>query len=135
MENDSPIITPPPINESLIRKELFSPYLLPAETQQDRQKIALLILSKSNEELLLMDPYAYQENVILAGLTERHLEFLAFYAPEPIKRFLWEGFSTRETIESAYNLALSLSKDQEAHRKRMLFLIRYIRDNESVFRF
>ena len=82
-----------------------------------------------------MDPYAFQADTILAGLRKDQLEFLALRAPEPIKRFLLEGFSNKETLESAYRLAVTLPENPEEHKERMFSLIRYMQDNELVFRF
>jgi hypothetical protein len=123
------------VNDALLRRELFSPYLLPSETPYEKRKIALLILQKSNEDLLLMDPYAFQFDIILAGLTEKHIEFLALNATQPIKKFLLEGLSNKETLQSTYNLAISLDDSSPKHKGRILSVIQYVRDNHLAFRF
>lgn len=126
-----------PLDEYILQVELFSPYLLPATTLLEQKGIARLMLFKSTEDLLLMDPYSFQFDIILAGLTEAHIEFLAIKAPQPIKTFLLQGFTDSETLQSAYNLAVSLDEEHSSikNKERILSVIQYVRDNNLVFRF
>lgn len=124
------------INEYALQIEFFSPYLLPANTPSEQKNIVFLILQKSNEDLLLMDPYAFQFDIIIAGFTESHIEFLALNAPQPIKKFLLKGFSDKENLKSAYNLACSLDDPPSTKNKeRILSIIQYVQDNNVAFRF
>lgn len=123
-----------PFDEYQIRTEIFCPFALEGYGYT-RIHIVSLVFEKPNEDLLLIDPYAFQDATTLAGLTESHIEFLGLYAPKPIKKFLWEGMNTKETLQSAYQLAASLPGNPEQHKKRFLSVFQYISDNAPAFQF
>lgn len=122
----------------IIRKLQF-PHTL--SHQNLSQKIALVtkMLSRSSAELLLVTPSGFSTDFILAGLSEKHIEYIALNAPNEYKKEIFDSMIKLSIIKEIFEIARSMDDDLgervTQNQDRVRNIIQYIKDNRSAFEF
>jgi hypothetical protein len=125
--------------EDELREKLALPHVFFAnETPEKAAILAWHVLSLSNEEVLLMTPFAFTYGGVLAGLKLEHIEHIAKNAPDKYKKELIEAINKdyiqREMIEIAKEMDDDLGNSNK-NQIRIKSVLQYISDNKSVFIF
>ena len=117
---------------------LQGPHLSSAQNDiTTRKNMSLLILSKKEDEILLIYPGGFLHGAVLAGITEKNIEYIAKHAPMEYKENIMEALHDQETISDAAEIIKILDKDanSNANQERFKNVIQYIKDNIKVFQF
>lgn len=123
----------------IVRKIQYPHTLYGVMTPENKRNVAFLIASRKAEEILLTSPLAFREPYIVAGMTERQMEYFALHAPRDYREDLLEAFSSQENIDDMLRITAmmdeEIGKGSTENRQRLRKVIRYVRDNQVVFRF
>jgi hypothetical protein len=119
---------------------LQSPYLLPSQNDiLAKKKIAFLVASKNEEEILLVSPGGFLSSTVLAGITEKNIEHVAKNAPREYKKNIIEALGNQETMKEIMEIAKAMDDDLgrniTKNQDRIRNVIQYIKDNIQVFQF
>jgi hypothetical protein len=126
--------------EILIRNNLREPHFSYAEDSVlNKKKASILMMHKSNDEVLLVDSYGFNFDSIFAGLTERHIEYIAKSGPKNYKDNIMKILKDQEMMKGVFEIAKALDDDAGRNvtdnQERIRNVIQYIKDNRVVFEF
>lgn len=126
--------------EIAIAKKLSQPHLSYVEdTLQNRKNVSYLVLQKREVDILLIDSFGFSIDSVLAGLTERHIEYIAKNAPQIYKSNIVNALRNKETMEGLFSIAKAMDEDlngtSQQNQLRIQHVIQYIKDNLPAFQF
>lgn len=128
------------IEESEYWEKFATPFLSYASTSLvERKRVAMEILIKKPEEILLIDKAGFGIDSIFAGLGERHIEFFAKHAPLAYKKEMMNIFKDSGMMNGVFEIANAMDEDENngstRNQTRVKKVIQYIQDNRPVFQF
>jgi hypothetical protein len=128
------------LEEFDIERMLQTPHLLFSRMLPNANKrIAFLVLRKKENEILLINSLGFKDPAVLAGLSEKHIEYIAKNGPLEYKENLIEIFSDQRLLNSVWEIAKSMdddaSEDLKKNQGRVKKVIQYIYDNRAMFQF
>jgi len=129
------------IDEELnIRKNLREPHLsYISSIVENRKKVAYLVLQKKEDEILLVDRSGFLIDSVFAGLTEKHIEYIAKKAPKEYKIRILQILSDKQMMNGVFEVVRSMDGDLghniTKNEDRIRNVIQYIKDNIQVFQF
>jgi hypothetical protein len=117
-----------------------SPHLLPSQNGiLAKKKIAFLVASAKEDEVLLILPDGFLDSAVLAGLTEKNIEHIAKHAPKEYKENILSSLKNQERIAEILEIAKTMDNDLgtniNKNQERINNVIQYIKDNLKVFEF
>ena len=126
--------------EILIRNNLREPHFSYAEDSVfNKKKASILMMHKSNDEVLLVDSYGFNFDSIFAGLTERHIEYIAKNGPRDYKNNIMKMLRDQEMMKGVFEIAKTMDDDSGRNatdnQDRIRNVIQYIKDNKVAFEF
>lgn len=118
-------------------REPFADYLFsPLNIKCD---ISFSIRSRDENEILLLDIYGFSLDFIFAGLTEKHIAYIAKNAPKNYKENLLKILQDIEMMKGVFEIAIDMDtdigKNVTQNQDRVKNVIQYIKDNRVAFEF
>lgn len=111
----------------------------PQETIEEKKKLAWHIFHSDNEAILLPTFFAFSYSAVIAGLSAKHIEFVAKNAPADYKKELLNAISQKYKLQEIIEIAKSMDEDMQSasveNQNRIKNVIRYIKDNREAFEF
>ena len=108
-------------------------------THSSKIEIATLILSKTTDNVLLITTIGFSIDSVFAGLSEKHIEYIAKNGPKEYKKNLLKILGDKEIIGSALEIAKAMDEDLgekvTQNQERVKNVIQYINDNRTAFEF
>lgn len=125
--------------EWAFREGIVFPHLSFSENSlSNKKRVASSILTLPNERILLIDSYGFRFDCVMAGVTEKHIEFLSLYAPIPYKKNIFSFVLDSQMVASAWDIIQSLDADSSENLKenhiRFQNVLSYIQDNILLFK-
>jgi len=127
------------IKEDITDKLIF-PYIF-FQQENVEQKIILANYIKRLDfvSLLLPSSTCFSYDSIVAGLSEKHIEFITNNAPMNYKKSILESLSKKYKIDEIFEIAKVMDEDlgsnSTQNQNRVRNVIRYIKDNLPAFQF
>jgi len=126
--------------ELTVRKYLREPHFSYIEESIfNRKKVSNILLSKKQDEILLIDSYGFVFDSIFAGLTEKNIEYIAKNAPRDYKESLLKILHDQEMMGGVFEIVKAMDEDLgesvTKNQERIKNVIQYIKDNRVVFEF
>ena len=126
--------------ELTIRKYLREPHFSYIEESIfNRKQVSTILLSKKQDEILLIDSYGFNFDSVFAGLTEKHIEYIAINGPKNYKENLLKILQDQEMMKGVFEIAKAMDEDLgenvTQNQDRIKNVIQYIKDNLIVFEF
>lgn len=104
-----------------------------------QKRLAFEILSKKEDEILLVTSYGFGHGGTLAGLSEKNIEYIAKNSPKDYKesllKILKDQAMVREVFEVAKAMDEDLGRGATQNQERVRRVVQYIKDNRAVFEF
>lgn len=108
-------------------------------TIQERKKVAISIFSRSKSNILLIASSGFLIDSVFAGLSEKHIEYIAKNAPKNYKENLLKILQDTEMMKGVFEIAVDMDtdigKNVTQNQDRVKNVIQYIKDNRVVFEF
>ena len=105
----------------------------------DRKRVAYLILSRSNDEVLLLDDASFLVDSVFAGLTQEHISYIAKNGPKNYKASLLKILQDQEMMRGVFEITRAMDTDLgenvSQNQQRVALVIQYIKDNQIAFQF
>ena len=121
------------------RKMQFPHLVYPKISSVTKKKVSLDVLSRDNEELLSISPLGFSDPSVVAGLTEKHIEYFAKNGPREHKENLMKVFSEQAVFDETVDIIKFMDEDQginsSINRDRFKKVSRYVQDNWILFQF
>lgn len=118
-------------------REPFGNYVNPSLIE--KKKVAFSILTRGEVAVLLLDRYGFTVDFIFAGLTEKHIEYIAKNAPRDYKDNILKILQNQEMMKGVFEIAKAMDDDSGGgstrHQERVRNVIQYIKDNRIAFEF
>jgi hypothetical protein len=123
-----------------IRRNMKEPHLSYIEDSiVNRRRVSVLVLSKKENEILLIDSYGFMFDSVFAGLTEKHIEYIAKNGPRDYKTNILKLLRDQEMMKGVFEIAKAMDEDLgekiTKNQERVRNVIQYIKDNRMVFEF
>jgi hypothetical protein len=123
-----------------ITEKLTLPYLFIEEASMaSKINLAIKTLGLDNETLIIPASSMFSYSAILAGISERQVEYVAKNAPSDYKKELlnsiMQPYKIKEIFEIARAMDTGLATDSTKNQERVQNVIQYIKDNRTVFEF
>ncbi len=122
-----------------IRKFIREPHLSYIDsTIGNRKNVAYLVLQKKEDEILLIDKSGFIIDSVFAGLTEKHIEYIAKNAPRDYKKNILSALADKKMMDGVLEIVRSMDDDVQGmtkNQERINNVIRYIKDNIIAFQF
>ncbi|MFA5994671.1 MAG: hypothetical protein WC823_06975 [Parcubacteria group bacterium] len=128
------------LEEFDIMREITMPHLLTmGESLLEKKNACYAILARKTEEILLVNSPGFSTDFIFAGLSEKHIEFIAKNAPIEYKKELLKlsssDYSVADILEIAQAMDNDLGENVTQNQQRVKNVMRYIQDNQIAFQF
>jgi len=118
-------------------REPFGDYISPSLIV--KKKIAYSILDREDIAVLLLDRYGFTLDYIFAGLTEKHIEYIAKNAPKNYKENILKTLRDQEMMKGVFEIAKAMDEDlgrgATQNQDRVRNVIQYVKDNRIAFEF
>lgn len=102
-------------------------------------KTAAIVLMNEAEKILLINSPGFCEDSILAGITEKHIEYIAKNAPKDYKENILKLLQNQEMVNGVFEIAKAMDEDlgkgAMQNQERVRNVIQYIKDNRVTFEF
>jgi hypothetical protein len=126
--------------ELIIRKNLKEPHFSYLEDSVlNRKRVSGLVMSKNNDEILLVDSYGFNFDSIFVGLTEKHIEHITKNAPKDYRENILKLLGDQEMMKGVFEIAKAMDGDlgrgSTQNQDRARNVIQYIKDNRIAFEF
>ncbi|HOW60594.1 MAG TPA: hypothetical protein P5548_01255 [Candidatus Moranbacteria bacterium] len=127
-----------------IKDRLTNKFSLPhvsfeQDTIEQKKLLALYVLASDSQLVLLPTYFAFSYPAFIAGLNEKHIEYIAKNAPADYKRELMKAISQSYVLKEVFEIAKSMDEDlgrsSTTNQDRIKNVMRYIRDNRVIFEF
>lgn len=123
----------------LYEKLQFPHFSLSEEDIASQKKLAYEILSRKEENILLVTSHGFEYSEILAGLSEKHIEYIAKNGPRDYKENILNLLSDKEAVGLIFEIAKAMDEDLgenvTQNQDRIRNVIQYIKDNRVAFEF
>jgi hypothetical protein len=128
------------LEEFDIISKIQFPHLLYAKmTPENKRNVAFSVLARKEAELLLISALAFREGSIVAGISEKQMEYFALNAPREHREALMEAVSDieviREILEIAKFMDEEIANGSIQNEQRVARVFDYIQENKIVFMF
>ena len=122
------------------QRKIQFPYLLHSAVDLlAKKKIAYVVLAKKENEILLVSPAGFGEAAVIAGLTEKNIEYFAKFAPREYREKLAETIDNDYSLKDIWEVAKAMDEDlndnAKNNRLRVKNVLQYIYDNQIAFHF
>ena len=125
------------IRDNILNKLSIPHAYFPQENIGQKKTLARHIFSLKNEYILLPTYFAFSYTSIIAGLSEKHIEYVAKNAPVEYKKELattiLNKYKMKEVFEIAKAMDEDLGENLNQNQQRIKRVYQYICDNWSVF--
>jgi len=109
------------------------------ETIQERKRVAYLILQKLIEEVLLIDSSGFLIDSVFAGLSEKHIEYIAKHGLQKQKENVLKILQDAEMMKGVWEIVKDMDDDlgggATTNQQRVKKVMQYISDNRIAFQF
>jgi len=126
------------IEEMNILERLKEPHLsYVIETPQEKKMVSRDILKRKENEIVLITNSGFLIDSVFAGLTEKHIEYIAKNAPKNYKENLLKILKDTEMMKGVFEIIKAMDEDNNniGNQNRIQHIIQYIKDNHVVFEF
>lgn len=127
------------LDEFDITRKFQFPHTFRYQNISQKKDMAGYFLSKNVDELLLITSSGFSTGFILAGISEKNIEYIAINAPneykEEIIKSLTQEHVRQEVFEIAREMDDDLGKGMTQNQDRVRNVIQYVLDNRVVFQF
>ena len=119
------------------RKIQFPHLLYSTIDLRTKRNSAYSVLLKKENEILLISPSGFGESSVVAGLTEKNIEYFSKFAPKEYREQLMSVVGNSYLMEEVWEIIKLMDEDdgQIKNKIRMVNVVQYIRDNKIVFQF
>ena len=111
----------------------------PQTLSLSKENLALTILSRPADEILLIYPSGFTNAALISGLSEKQIEFFAKNAPAEYKKNIFDTLTNslymKDILENARLMDENTGNKNSQHQQRIQNVIQYIKDNQLVFQF
>lgn len=126
--------------EFSIRGIIYEPHFSYIEsTLANRKKVSMAILQRNVDSILSIDSSGFIVDSIFAGLTEKHIEYIAKNAPKDCKDNILKILKDKEMMGGVFEISKAMDEDLGGgvtqNQDRVKNVIQYIKDNQPVFEF
>lgn len=116
------------------------PHLFSFGDEKSKKNISQQIFKNYEEkEILIIDPYGFLIGSVFAGLTEKHIEYIAKNAPKDYKDNILKLLQDQEALKGVFEIAKAMDDDlgrgSTQNQDRARNVIQYIKDNRIAFEF
>ena len=123
-----------------ILEQFIVPYIhFPHKTEGQKIMLAQYISNLDVKSLLIPSCYIFSYSPIVAGLTEKHVEYVAKNAPAVYKTELLNAVSQDYKLQEIFNIAKLMDDDlgnnSTENQMRIRNIVQYIKDNKTIFEF
>lgn len=123
----------------IFEKLQFPHFMFSGKDIQSQRRMAFEIFSRKEEEILLVTSYGFEYAGVLAGLTEKHIEYIAKKGPKDYKENLLKTLKDQETMKGVFEIAKAMDEDlgrgSVKNQERVKNVIQYVKDNKIAFEF
>jgi hypothetical protein len=129
-----------PLEETDIIGNFQTPHLQTANINMNSEKrVSRNILSRKEDEILLVNSNAFSRISVIAGLSEKHIEYIAKNAPQDYKTNIFKILRDSDMMNGVFEIARSMDQDagnsDSRNEDRINNVIRYVNDNQIAFEF
>lgn len=122
------------LEEFDITRKIQFPHTFPQSTIAQKKAIAYSILARDIDSILLVSPMGFKSPSMLAGISEKNIEYIAKKAPLEYKQQLFILMNDVDSINEALEISKSMDEDSNTNNfTRVVNVIRYIKDNLQIF--
>jgi hypothetical protein len=123
-----------------IFEQLTVPYVYYAQESIGQKKmLAIYISSLDSEILLIPSAYIFSYDAVIAGLTEKQIEYISKNAPREYKNELVKTVQNEYKMKEVFEIVKMMDEDlgdgNIQNQKRIKSVYRYILDNWAVLQF
>jgi len=108
-------------------------------TLNNRKDVSCSVLRRNENDILLIASFGFIIDSVFAGLTEKHIEFIAKNGPGDYKENLLKILQDQEMMKGVFEITLDMDTDMgkniTQNQDRVRNVIQYIKDNKIVFEF
>jgi hypothetical protein len=127
------------LEEFDIEREIKTPHLMYRNFSTiNKKRVAYSILSRKLNEIILINSPGFCVDAVFAGLSEKHIEYIAKNAPMEYKKNILD-LLYQANIENILKITQDMDKDLgenvTQNQDRLKNIIQYIKDNHAVFEF
>ena len=127
------------LEEFDIIRDIQLPYTFEQSELKQKGEISRKIFLLKYDDILLISSHGFSDPVVLGGLSEKNMEYIAIKAPleyrtELLKIINNEGM-TEESMKIAKFMDMEMDEDIAKNQYRVRNVIQYIRDNQIAFEF
>lgn len=105
----------------------------------NRVHVSYSILNRNEQDILLIDNSGFLIDSVFAGLTEKHIEYIAKNGPQKYKESLSKILQDAEMMKGVSEIAKAMDEDlgrnTTQNQDRVKNVIQYIKDNHTAFEF
>ena len=127
------------VREKILDKMATPHVFFPQDNLVQKKMLASYIHSADNELLLVPTTFIFSYPAVIAGLTEKQVEYVAKNAPAVYKKELVSSIENTFVVKDVMEIAKALDEDLgegvAKNQERVKNIIRYIKDNKPVFEF
>lgn len=123
----------------LAQKLQFPQFLFIQKDTVSQKRLAFEILSRKENEIILVTSDGFEYGGVLAGLSEKHIEHIAKSGPRDYKENILKSIRDQKILAEIGAIAKAMDEDlgggSTRHQTRVKNVIQYIKDNQVVFEF
>ena len=123
----------------LYEKLQFPHFSLSQKNIVSQKKLAYEILSRKEDNVMLVTSYGFEYSEILAGLSEKHIEYITNNGPMDYKENILKVLSDEKMTDMVFEITKAMDEDLgenvTQNQDRIKNVIQYIKDNLIVFEF
>ena len=128
------------IEELDIRENIRNPHLSYIKGALiEKTKVAFSVISRKETDIMLIASSGFLIDSVFAGLTEKHIEYIAKNGPINYKENLLKILQDKEMMRGVFEIVNFMDeyfgKNITKNQSRINNVIQYIKDNRTVFEF
>jgi len=109
------------------------------ETLIEKKKVARSVLNRKEDEILLIDSSGFLIDSVFAGISEKHIEYIAIHGPKDYKENIIRTLKDEKTMKETFEIVKAMDEDlgekSTQNQERIKKVIQYVKDNRIVFKF
>lgn len=128
------------LEEFDIMGKMQNPHLLFSKNDFfSKKNIAYIVLAKKEDEILLINPMGFRDSAVLAGISEKNIEYIAKFGPREYKEIILNTIRKKDIINEILEIGKVMDEDLSNgvsyNQKRIKKVLQYINYNSIVFLF
>lgn len=126
-----------PIEEvDIIARILYPHFIYPIKNLRQKALLANYISTISSQRALLLEVFSLEEPAILAGLTQKQIEYIAKQGILEQKKALFDGFNNPQKLQEILEIAKVMdekSSNAQENTQKIYQIVQYFKNNKIIF--